>query len=85
MTNMKIIIEHDKKKKEVFDKITDAYICIRQLKPMTDKKKIAMLPETKSYSWGVNVRELLKELRQSEVEIQNMLNKLIDKQNDSNK
>lgn len=71
---MKITIEHDDGKKETFQSVTDAYLAIRQLQPMQEKKKdIALLPETRSYSWGVNLRELVKEVRQSLEELNEIL------------
>lgn len=78
---MKITIEKDDKSKEVFDNVTDAYIAVRQLKPMIseDNKNTAFLPETRSYSWGDNVRELVKEIQQSIIELQDILKNLINK------
>ena len=74
---MKITFEDDDKKVTVFQNIIDAYLCVRQLEPMKGKKgKMANLPETKSYSWGVNVRELVKEVNQSLVELQEYLRSL---------
>jgi hypothetical protein len=76
---MKITIQHDDGKTEVFQHVTDAYLCVRQLEPMQGKKgKTAVLPETKSYSWGARVRELVKELAQSTLELQDYLKKLRD-------
>jgi hypothetical protein len=71
---MKITVEHDDGKVEVFQEVTDAYVAVRQYTPTMNKQNdIALLPETKSYSWGSNVRELLKELRQSVVELQEFI------------
>ena len=71
---MKIVVELDDEKKEVYQFVTDAYLAVRQLEPMGNKKgKVAVLPETKSYSWGPNIRELTKEVAQSLVELQELL------------
>ena len=70
---MKITLEDDDKKVTVYQNITDVYFCIRQLEPMKKGAKIAMLPETRSFSFGSNVRELVKELGQSLVELQEYL------------
>ena len=75
----KITIEHEGKKKEVFQDCSDLYIAVRQLKPMMNKKmKQAVMPETRSFSYGDNVRELVKELAQSLVELQEFLKKSND-------
>jgi len=70
---MKITIEHDDGKTQVFQNVTDAYVCVRQLEPMRSTTKFAILPETRSYSWGSNMRELVKELTQSLTELQDYL------------
>lgn len=71
---MKIVIHHDNKKKETFKDVTDYYLAVRRLEPMMDKKmKQAILPETRSFSYGNNVRELVKEVSQSLVELQEFL------------
>lgn len=78
---MKIVVELDSGKTETYNNVTDAYVCVRQLEPVyTDKdqkiiSKMAFLPETRSYSWGANARELVKEIRQSLEELQNFLNR----------
>lgn len=75
---MKITIEHDDGKKEVYQYVTDAYLAVRQLEPMQSKQgQPAVLPETRSYSWGANLRELVKEVRQSIFEMEDTLKKLI--------
>lgn len=71
---MKITIDLDDGKKQVFQNVTDAYLAVRQLEPMQNKKgKSALLPETRSFSWGANLRELVKEIRQSIVELDDVL------------
>lgn len=71
---MIVTIKHDDGKTESFRDVTDCYIAVRQLKPMQDKNAtLAVLPEARSWSWGANLRELLKELRQSVVEIEDVL------------
>jgi hypothetical protein len=74
---MKLEITKDDGKKEVFQNITDLYIAVRQLQPMMNKKQEqAILPETRSFSYGDNVRELTKEITQSLVELQDYLRSL---------
>jgi len=72
---MKIVITMDDKTEKVYQNITDYYVCVRQLEPMQGKKgKMAMLPETKSFSHSTGkIRELLKEIRQSIEEIQDVI------------
>lgn len=71
---MKITVQHDDGKVEVFQNITDAYLCVRQLDPVKPRDgDIAMLPQTRGYSWGGNVRELVKEITQAIVELQELL------------
>ena len=71
---MKIIVEHDDGKREVYQDVTDAFLAARQLKPMQGKVgDFVLLPDVRSWSWGSNVRELLKELRQAVVELEVIL------------
>jgi len=71
---MKVTIEKDDGEIEVFQNVTDLYIALRQLKPIKEKNsEPALLPETRSYSWGSNLRELVKEITQSVIELQNFL------------
>jgi hypothetical protein len=70
---MKITIELDDAETLVFQNITDYYIAVRQLEPYSDSKGLYSLPETKSFSRGGNVRELVKELSQSLIELQDFL------------
>lgn len=57
----------------VFQDVTDLYIAVRQQKPVQKKGSLAVLPETTSFSWGANLRELVKEVQQSLVELQDFL------------
>ena len=66
---MKVTIEYEDKV-EVFNHVTDAYVCIRTEEPYQAGEQLALMPETKSFSYGNNVREILKEVRQSIVELQ---------------
>jgi transcriptional regulator with AAA-type ATPase domain len=71
---MRIIIEHDDGKRETFQDVTDAFLAARQLRPMQGEEgDLALLPHLQSWSWGNNVRELLKELRQAVVELEDYL------------
>jgi hypothetical protein len=71
---MKIVFTDSEGIEHVFENITECYLAVRQTIPvMNNKKKVAYLPETKSYSWGPNLRELAKEISQSIIEIQNIL------------
>jgi hypothetical protein len=70
---MKITIEKDDNTSQVFEDITDAYLSIRRAEPMMSDKGMAVELQTRSYSWGSNLREIAKELSQSLVEIQSIL------------
>lgn len=73
---MKITIEHDDKKTEVFQNVTDAYLAVVQRHDVMDTaSQVGFEMRTQSYSWGGRMRDLIKELRQSEVELQNIINK----------
>jgi hypothetical protein len=68
---MKITIEEDDGKGTVHQHVTDFYIAVRKMEPMQDGNgKMAVLPETRSWSIGPNLRELVKELRQSLIELE---------------
>jgi transcriptional regulator with PAS, ATPase and Fis domain len=72
---MKITIEHNDGKETVFEQATDLYVCVRLLESAQEEDgRPLVLPETRSFSWGGNVRELVKELRQSVVELEHFLN-----------
>ncbi len=74
---MKLTIEHDDgRSPEVFQYVTDLYIVVRQKEPVLawkDKKQVDSVIRTRSFSWGSDVRELVKELQQSLVELQDFL------------
>lgn len=75
---MRVIIEKDNGEKEVLQYVEDVYVAVRQkrivgeasAKPYSIQRFVT---ETRSYSWGSNVRELVKELQQSLVELQDFL------------
>lgn len=60
-------------KEVVFQNITDLYIAVRQSKHVSVLKDTAVIIETTSHSWGSNVRELVKEIAQSQIELQDFL------------
>lgn len=72
---MKLTIALDDDKTIVYQDVTDLYIAIRQLKPVQKQKdgSPAVIAETTSYSWGSNIRELIKEVTQSLHELQDFL------------
>lgn len=73
---MKIIVEHDDGQREIFQDVTDAFLAARQYKPMAARENapnLVMVPDVRSWSWGANIRELLKELRQAVVELEGIL------------
>ena len=75
--SMKITIQHDDGKEEIFQDVLDAYLAVNQRHPIMNKKKeIGFEFLVKSYSWGTNVRDLVKEIQQSLVELQEYLKNL---------
>lgn len=73
---MKITIEKDNGTKEVFQNVTDLYLAVRQKEPVfayKDMNQVDSIVQVRSYSWGENLRELVKELQQSLVELQDFL------------
>lgn len=71
---MKVTVELDDGKTQVFQHVSDCYLAVRQQKPIMNKLgEIGYIPEMTSWSWGGNVRELLKELRQSTIELEDYL------------
>jgi hypothetical protein len=71
---MKITVEGLPTGTEVFDEVSDAYLCVRQLQPMgSTEKGLSFLHGVHSHSWGGNVREMVKELRQSTLELEDWL------------
>ena len=75
---MRVTVQHDNGKEEVFQHITDLYICYRQTQSMTDgdAQYMSLVPVMRSHSWGAGIRELVKELQQSLVELQDFLREL---------
>lgn len=71
---MKIVLELDDGTKEIHQNVTDYYLAVRKLEPMIGSENdMATLPETRSFSYGSNLREVAKEVAQSLVEIQEFL------------
>lgn len=72
---MRVIIEKDNGVEEVFQNITDLYIAYRQTELVNRQQDKFAIQRTvtKSHSWGSNVRELVKEVTQSLVELQDFL------------
>lgn len=72
---MKLTVEQDDGKTIVYQNVTDIYLAVRQLDTVQSAKdgSPALLPVTASHSWGGNVRELVKEVQQSLVELQDYL------------
>ena len=68
---MKIVIT-DGDKKTIYNDVTDYYLAVRQIVPLqkTENKQMGFEMVTKSYSHGNAVRDLIKELSQSLVELQ---------------
>jgi hypothetical protein len=74
---MKITVEDDDDKVTEYRNVTDIYFAIRQLEPMVakDEEKLAVLPETRSFSLtSGHLRELVKEMRQSIIELECIMN-----------
>ena len=73
---MKVTIEKDDGVVEVFQNVTDCYLAVRQeTVVMKDGAPVQVL-DTRSYSWGSNLRALASELYQSWLELQDVLRKL---------
>ncbi len=72
---MKLTIEKDNGEVEVFQNITDLYVAYRQEAKVVGiaDNFVNIISNTRSHSWGGNLRELLKELRQSLDELQDFL------------
>ena len=71
---MKITIQHDDGQEEIIQDITDFYVAVRLHKLMTTPGNIATYVEQgRSWSRGTNIRELVKEVQQSLVELQDHL------------
>lgn len=70
---MRVTVEYDDGKGIVLQDITDLYVAYRQQTLRTDGKQAFVDATMRSHSWGANVRELVKELQQSLVELQDFL------------
>lgn len=71
---MKITIE-DGEDKQVFTDVTDAFVTLLWMKPTKMKRggQMAFIQENYHHSWGQNIREIVKELSQSQKELQDIL------------
>jgi hypothetical protein len=69
---VKITVEHDNGKVEVFQDIADAFLAANQVRHVEADGEIVLMQDMRSWSWG-NVRVLLKELRQAVVELEDIL------------
>jgi hypothetical protein len=72
---MKVTIELETGKTEVYDRVTDLYVAMRQEDYLMESgtRQLHPYPKVSSRSWGGNVRELVKEVQQSLVELQDFL------------
>lgn len=70
---MKVTIEDSTGKQEVFTSITDLYIAYRQTNLVATDGTLHEVVHSRSHSWGTNLRELVKEVQQSLVELQDYL------------
>lgn len=71
---MKITVELDDGRVLVYDKVSDAYLSVHQCMLMADDQgRVFEQPVIRSNSWGSNLRELVKEVSQSVIELQDLL------------
>jgi hypothetical protein len=70
---VKITVTKDDGTEIVFQHVTDCYVAVRQLKTVEKDGTPYLSPEMHSFSWGPNIRELVKELSQATVELQEYL------------
>jgi len=71
---MRLTIEKDDGTTEVFQNILDLYVVVRrEEKALFEADKLGLYIKTTSHSYGSNVRELVKEVSQSLVELQDYL------------
>jgi hypothetical protein len=71
---MRLTIEKDDGTTEVFQNILDLYVVVRrEEKVLFETDKLGLYLKTTSHSYGSNVRELVKEVQQSLVELQDFL------------
>jgi len=78
---MKLTIEYDNGKTEVFQDLTDIYVAYRALKSVGNGDTLLRgVPEIRSFSWGSFLRDITKEVQQSLIELQDELRKQREKQ-----
>jgi hypothetical protein len=73
---MRVIIEgvDGGKQAQVFEDVSDVWVAVRQRMPAgAADGTIVYALETRSYSFGPNIRELVKEGRQALVELEDLL------------
>lgn len=73
---MIITITKDDGTEQTFADVVTAYVAVQQVAPYMDNQNVPMQTlETRSYSYGNNIREVAKELAQSLHEIQVILDR----------
>ena len=70
---MRITIELDDGTSQILPEVTDAYVSVRFPEVLQNGEALANVMQTKSYSWGSDIREIVKEVRQSLVELEEQL------------
>lgn len=70
---MKITIEFDDGTTKVFSDVTEAYVSVRLPEMLQKGEDFVTVLQAKSFSWGDDVREIVKEVRQSIVELDEQL------------
>lgn len=70
---MKITVLKDDGEEIVFNDVTDASLIVRQFMPVSKNGEVEWALLCQGFSWGANLRELVKEMRQSAHEIQKIL------------
>jgi O-succinylbenzoate synthase len=68
-----VSVEQDDGQVTVYQYVTDVYIALRQEEPAQRDGLLTIITKVSSSSWGANVRELVKEVQQSLVELQDFL------------
>lgn len=72
---MKLIVERDDGTQQIFQDAIDAYLIVHQKIAQEMDGQIVFVTQTSSHSWG-NLREIAKELHQSEIEIQEKMKEI---------
>jgi len=67
---MKITVSREDGSEEVYNDVSDYYLAVRQLHPLGVGDYLAGEYQTRSYSRGVNLRDIAKEIAQSLIELQ---------------